>query len=68
MAYVFKVSESQDFTIIDEKPNKKPETVGHVRVKPSGVLWADKSGQDWYRLSISDFATLAKKFGKKQTM
>jgi hypothetical protein len=36
--------------------------------QPSGVLWADKSGQEWYRLSVEDFGKLAKKYGKKQSM
>jgi hypothetical protein len=40
--------------------------IGHVRVKPSGIAWADKGSQSWNRLSIEDFANLAKKHGTKQ--
>ena len=66
MAYAFRASESQDFTIIDL--NDENKIIGHVRVKPSGILWADKSGQTWYRLSIKKFAELAKKHGTEQGM
>lgn len=41
--------------------------VGHIRVKPSGILWSPKNGKDWYGLSLSDFADYAVKNGKKQS-
>lgn len=65
MAYSFKLPESQDFTIVDADDGG---IVGHIRVKPSGVLWADKSGHKWHRLSIKEFSDLAKKYGKPQKM
>ena len=65
MAYAFKLPESQDYTVIDADTGA---TEGHIRIKPSGVLWRGKSGQDWYRLSIKEFGELAKKHGKKQSM
>jgi hypothetical protein len=66
VAYAFKSAESENFTIVEIKKGKKPRTVGHVRVKPSGVLWAGKSGQTYYRLSIKKFGELAEKYGTKQ--
>jgi hypothetical protein len=65
MAYAFKLPESQDYTVIDADSGA---TVGHIRIKPSGVLWREKSGQNWYRLSIKDFGDLAKEHGKPQSM
>ncbi|WP_148041026.1 hypothetical protein [Montanilutibacter psychrotolerans] len=43
------------------------KVVGHVRVKPSGILWSPKNGKDWYGLSLSDFGDYAVKNGKKQS-
>jgi hypothetical protein len=68
MAYTFQSSESEDFTIPEMQNGKVVGTIGHIRVKPSGVLWADKGGHQWHRLSIAEFAALAKKHGKKQSM
>jgi hypothetical protein len=65
MAYAFKLPESQDYTVIDADTGS---TEGHIRIKPSGVLWKGKSGQTWYRLSLKEFAELAVKHGKKQKM
>jgi hypothetical protein len=65
MAYAFKLPESQDYTVIEANTDAN---VGHIRNKPSGVLWRKKSGQNWYRLSIENFGELAKKHAKKQSM
>lgn len=42
------------------------ETVGHVRVKPSGIMWSPKGSHDWYGVTLEDFGAFAKKKGKKQ--
>jgi hypothetical protein len=65
MAFAFKLPESQDYTVIDANTEA---TKGHIRIKPSGILWKGKSGQKWYRLSIEEFGKLAEKHGKKQSM
>ncbi|HRF08050.1 MAG TPA: hypothetical protein PL193_05305 [Xanthobacteraceae bacterium] len=65
MAYAFKLPESQDYTVIDADTGA---IEGHIRIKPSGVLWKGKSGQTWYRLSIKEFGELAKEHGVKQKM
>jgi hypothetical protein len=61
MANKFRGPESQDFTIVDDDG-----VVGHIRVKPSGVLWAPKNSQTWHRLSLERFAELATKHGAEQ--
>lgn len=65
MAYSFKLPESQDYTIID---TDNGSVIGHIRIKPSGVLWAEKSSRTWHKLSIKEFSELAKKHGKQQKM
>lgn len=65
MAYYFHMPESQDFKISDDKSRK---ILGHIRVKPSGILWRPKSSQVWHRLSVEEFGKLAEKHGKKQKM
>ena len=40
--------------------------VGHIRVKPSSVLWSPKNGKDWYGVSLDKFAAFLVKEGKKQ--
>ena len=39
----------EDHEIVDDQ-NK---VVGHIRVKPSGILWSPKNGKDWYGISAS---------------
>ena len=51
----------EDHTIVDQS-NK---TVGHIRVKPSGVHWSPKSGKDWYGVSLEAFAAFMEANGKK---
>lgn len=58
----FRSRKFEDFEIVD--PNNK--TLGHVRVKPSGILWGEKDGKVWYGVSLSQFATFARDAGKKQ--
>jgi hypothetical protein len=40
--------------------------VGHIRVKPSGILWSPKNGKDWYGLGLEEFAEIIERDGKKQ--
>ena len=58
----FSPSKVQDTTIVDNDG----KTVGHVRLKPSGVLWAPSNSKVWYRLSLEQLDNLAKAHGKKQ--
>jgi hypothetical protein len=58
----FSPSKVQDTTIVDSEG----KTVGHVRVKPSGVLWSPKNGKDWYGLPLDQFAAFIEANGKKQ--
>lgn len=59
----FLPSKVQDHTIVDADG----KTAGHIRVKPSGVLWSPKDGKVWYGLSLAEFAKLAILHGKKQS-
>ena len=58
----FRPRKFEDHEIVDES-NK---VVGHVRVKPSGVLWSPKKGHDWFGVSLAAFAAFMEKDGKKQ--
>jgi hypothetical protein len=58
----FRPRKFEDHEIIDEG-NK---IIGHVRVKPSGILWSPKNGKDWYGISLSEFADYMERKGKKQ--
>lgn len=58
----FRPKKYEDHEIVNEE-NK---VVGHVRVKPSGVLWSPANGRDWYGISLIDFATYMYSNGKKQ--
>ena len=41
-------------------------TIGHVRVKPSGILWAPKDAKVWHRISLEKFARFCERYGRKQ--
>ena len=58
----FRSKKFEDFEIV----NKEQKTVGHIRVKPSGILWAPKGGKVWYGLSLKAFAEFAKAEGARQ--
>jgi hypothetical protein len=58
----FRPKKFYDHEIVD-RDNK---VVGHVRVKPSGILWSPKNGKDWYGVSLDDFAEFMETEGKKQ--
>lgn len=55
----FKLLESQDFTIEDDTG-----IIGHIRVKPSAVLWKPVGAQQYYRLALDKLAELATQHGK----
>ncbi len=57
----FRPSKFVDHEIVDNQ-NK---VVGHIRVKPSGILWSPKNGKDWYGVSLANFAEYLEKNGKK---
>ena len=58
----FRPRKYEDFEIV----NDTNEVVGHVRVKPSGILWAPKGGHNWYGLTLTQFSKFAEEHGKKQ--
>ena len=60
----FRPSKFEDFEIVSD--DKHQEVVGHIRVKPSGLLWAPADAKVWYGIKLADFAKYAVKNGKKQ--
>lgn len=58
----FRPRKFEDFEIVDG--NEK--VVGHVRVKPSGVLWAPANSHVWHGVSLDVFADFMQNNGKKQ--
>lgn len=59
----FRPRKHEDFEIVDSS-NK---VVGHIRVKPSGLLWSPKNGKDWYGVSLRKLAAFIEENGKKQS-
>jgi hypothetical protein len=57
----FHPTKFQDFTIV--RGNKR---VGHVRLKPSGVLWAPVHSKVWYGMSLAKFAKIMQESGRRQ--
>ena len=58
----FRPRKYEDHEIVDGS-NK---TVGHVRVKASGILWSPKNGKNWYGVSLAEFASYMETNGTKQ--
>ena len=58
----FRPRKYEDHEIVDGDG----KVVGHVRVKPSGVLWAPSNSKTWYGIPINDFAKYMEANGKKQ--
>ena len=58
----FRPRKFEDFEIVDDDNR----VVGHVRVKPSGVLWAPSNAKIWYGVSLKEFASFMESHGKKQ--
>lgn len=59
----FRPKKFEDHEIVDANNH----VVGHVRVKPSGILWSPKNGKDWYGVSLNEFAIFMEANGKKQS-
>lgn len=59
----FRPRKYEDHEIVDADG----KVVGHIRVKPSSVLWSPKNGKDWYGVSLADFANFVQQNGKKQS-
>jgi hypothetical protein len=57
----FQPEKFRDHMIVSETG----EVVGHVRLKPSGILWAPKSAKIWYGLSLDQFARIMESQGKR---
>jgi len=45
----FRPRKFEDFEIVDDDNR----VVGHIRVKPSGVLWAPSNAKVWYGVSLA---------------
>jgi hypothetical protein len=58
----FRPRKFEDFEIVDEGQ----KVVGHIRVKPSGVLWAPSNAKVWYGISLKQFGDYMEAYGKKQ--
>jgi len=51
-----------DHKIVDERG----AVVGHIRVKPSGILWAGKNAKVWNGVSLEKFASFMEARGRTQ--
>ena len=60
----FRPRKYEDHEIVDG--NNK--VVGHIRVKPSGILWAPSNSKQWYGVSLNEFSEWIEKQGKRQKM
>jgi hypothetical protein len=57
----FHPTKFQDFTIV--RGNNR---VGHLRIKPSGVLWAPVNSKVWYGVRLKDFGKWMEANGTRQ--
>jgi hypothetical protein len=58
----FRPRKFEDFEIVDGVQ----KVVGHIRVKPSGVLWAPANSKLWYGVSLDQFSKFMESTGRKQ--
>lgn len=58
----FRPRKYEDFEIVDASKN----TVGHVRVKPSGLLWSRGGKHGYVGVTLAAFAKFMETHGKKQ--
>ena len=58
----FRPRKFEDHEIVDGDGR----VVGHVRVKPSGILWAPANSKVWYGVPLGSFASWMTENGKKQ--
>lgn len=59
----FRPKKFEDHEIVDAEG----KVVGHIRVKPSGVLWSPANGKGWYGVSLAAFAKFVEENGEKQS-
>lgn len=58
----FRPRKFEDHEIVDDANR----IVGHIRVKPSGVLWAPCNAKRWFGVSLTEFAAFMESNGKLQ--
>lgn len=58
----FRPKKFEDFEILGESQR----VAGHVRIKPSGVLWAPPNSKVWYGVSLEVFSEFMIERGKRQ--
>jgi hypothetical protein len=58
----FRPQKFQDHVIV----NSTGHVVGHIRVKPSGVLWAPSNGKVWYGVPLAKFVEFIESNGRTQ--
>lgn len=58
----FRPRKYEDFEIVDGSA----KVVGHVRIKPSGILWAPSNAKMWHGVSLAQFADFMVKNGRKK--
>ena len=58
----FRPRKFEDHEIVDAAG----KVVGHIRVKPSGVLWAKANSKVWFGIKLKDFADFMEEYGTKQ--
>lgn len=59
----FRPRKYEDHEIVDSNGY----VVGHIRVKPSGVLWSPKGGKGYYGVPLATFAEFMETNGEKQS-
>lgn len=56
----FQPEKFRDHKIVSETG----EVIGHVRLKPSSILWAPKAAKVWYGLSLTKFGAFMEEQGR----
>jgi hypothetical protein len=59
----FRPKKYEDFVIVNGASH---QVVGHIRVKPSGILWAPANAKVWHGVPLKEFAEFMEQYGKKQ--
>lgn len=58
----FRPRKFEDHEIVDSEG----KVVGHIRVKPSGVLWSPRNGKGWFGVSLAKFSQFMEENGEKK--
>jgi len=58
----FRPRKFEDFEIIGDDD----KVVGHIRVKPSGILWAPANAHVWYGVSLAAFSEFMAEHGSRK--